>query len=145
MILNLEKLKKRFESVRVRLFVSISIVILLIIFFLILLNNVVLETFYLYSKQKTLKSVYEQINEYYNNPQNNTNLEEKLERISINNNFDILIKDNENISIYTSNRDFFYTIGKINEMENQLTSRNNEILEYNNKVSIKKYKIPEME
>lgn len=136
----MEKLKKKFESVRIRLFISISVVILLIIFFLILLNNVVLETFYLYSKQNTLKTVYSQINDYYNNPQNDVNFEQNLERIAINNNFDILIKNNENISIYTSNRDFFTTIGKINEMESQVNSENDEILENNDKFSIKRVK-----
>ena len=100
------KLKEKLKSVRVKLFLSLSIVVILIILFLILMNNVVLETFYLYNKRNTLKTVYTQINEYYNNPKSNINLEEELEKIEIKNDFDIIIRNNENMSIYTSNKDF---------------------------------------
>ena len=53
------------KSVRVRLFVTLSFVILLIIIFLILVNNFVFGQFYIYSKTKALKSVYEIVNNHY--------------------------------------------------------------------------------
>ena len=97
----MEKFKKAIKSVRVKLFMTLSFVILLIILFLILVNNFVFGQFYLYSKTKGLKSVYEIVNNYYNGYQN-IDLETQLERIAINNNFDILIKNNENVNVYTS-------------------------------------------
>ena len=63
----MQNIKQSLKSVRVKLFLTLSLVILLIITFLIILNNVVLGTFFLYSKTKTLKSVYELTNNYYNN------------------------------------------------------------------------------
>ena len=51
----MEKLKDTLKSVRVKLFITLSLVILLIILFLILVNNFVFGQFYLYSKTKALK------------------------------------------------------------------------------------------
>ena len=78
-----------------------------IIAVLVILNNVILETFYLYSKTNTLKNLYAQINDYYNGKMPNINMESELEKAALRNNFDILIRNEENISIYTSNKDFF--------------------------------------
>ena len=61
--------KNAIKSIRVKLFITLSLVILLIIAFLILVNNFVFGQFYLYSKRQSLKSVYEIVNNYYNNPQ----------------------------------------------------------------------------
>ena len=122
----MEKIKNAFKSVRVKLFMTLSLVILLIILFLVLVNNFVLGQFYFYSKTKALKSVYKIVNNYYNNYQD-TDLEEQLERIAINNNFDILIRNDDNVNVYTSNKDFFSTLGQMNEMtlkkENTLLSK----------------------
>ena len=103
------KIKESLKTVKVRLFLTLSSTVLLIIFFLILVNSFALEKFYLYSKQNTIKSVYEELNEYYNGKNHQLDLENEMERIAIQNNFDILIKDEENITIYSSNKDFFST------------------------------------
>ena len=71
------KKKNPFISVRIKLFLTISLVILGIITFLILVNNFVFGKFYLYSKRQTLKSVYRTVNDYYNNDKSE-NFEEKL-------------------------------------------------------------------
>ena len=63
----MSKKQNPLKSVRVKLFMTLSLVILLIIIFLILVNNFVLGRFYLYSKRQTLKSVYRTVNDYYNN------------------------------------------------------------------------------
>lgn len=135
----MEKFKKAIKSVRVKLFMTLSFVILLIILFLILVNNFVFGQFYLYSKTKGLKSVYEIVNNYYNGYQN-IELETQLERIAINNNFDILIKNNENVNVYTSNKDFFSTLGQMNEMTNRFNANSGEIIEKNEGFTIKKIK-----
>ena len=48
----MEKIKNALKSVRVKLFLMVSLIIILLIVFLILLNNLVFGKFYLYSKTK---------------------------------------------------------------------------------------------
>ena len=60
------KLKNTFKSIRFRLFGTLCVSIVLIIFCLIIINNVVLETFYLYSKTSTAIHICQSINSYYN-------------------------------------------------------------------------------
>ena len=135
----MDKLKNALKSVRVRLFLTLSFVILVIILFLILVNNFVFGQFYIFSKTKTLKSVYEIVNDYYRYSPN-IDLETQLERIAINNNFDILIKNNQNVNVYTSNKDFFSTLGQMNEMTSRFNSNLGEVLESGEDFTIKKIK-----
>ena len=114
----MKKLKNAFKSVRIKLFLTVSLVILMIITFLILVNNFIFGQFYIYSKTKALKSVYETVNNYYSNSQDG-DLEMILEKIAIQNNFDILIRNEQNVNVYTSNKDFFSTFGQMNEMTNR--------------------------
>ena len=135
----MEKIKNSLKSVRVKLFMTISFIILLIILFLILVNNFVFGQFFLYSKTKALKSVYRGINQYYNSGEN-SDIESKLEQISIRNNFDIVIKDKQNINIYTSNKDFFSTLGEMNEIKKNLYSNDIEEIEKGDNYTIRKIK-----
>lgn len=111
-----EKIKKLFSSVKVKLFFTISLIILSIIIFLIIVNSFALENFYVYSKQKTLKAVYGKINDYYLENTQSANIETELEKISVRNNFDILIKDNNGINVYTTNKNFSSVMGTINDI-----------------------------
>ena len=106
----MEKIKTLFTSIRTKLFLSLCIIVSSIILFLVILNNFVLETYYLYNKETTLKSVYHLINEYYNNSYNQNTIDRELEKIAVKNNFDILIKSKDNQSIYTSSKDFYSSI-----------------------------------
>lgn len=135
----MSKKQNPLKSVRVKLFMTLSLVILLIIIFLILVNNFVLGRFYLYSKRQTLKSVYRTVNDYYNNDKSE-NFEEKLEQIAIQNNFDILIRNNENVNIYTSNKDFYSTFGQMNEMTSRFNIGVGELIEKSDNFVIKKIK-----
>lgn len=127
----------QFRSVRVKLFITLSLVILGIITFLILVNNFVFGRFFLYSKRQALKSVYLTVNEYYNTGENG-DLSTELEQAAIKNNFDILIRDNQNVNVFTSNKDFFSTLGQMNEMTNKLNIGEGEIIEKNDAFSIRK-------
>lgn len=118
---------------------TLSIVILLIILFLILVNNFVFGQFYLFSKTKALKSVYKIVNNYYNASQD-FDLEIQLERIAINNNFDILIKNDQNVNVYTSNKNFFSTLGQMNEMTSKFNTDLGDTIEKNESFTIKKIK-----
>ena len=111
-------IKEKLKSVRVRLFFSLCVVVAIIVLFLIIINNVVLESFYLYSKIKNVKLAYQKINSYYSTSAKNENfdMENELEKISVKNDFDILVMDHENIMLFSSNRNFAASINKINEM-----------------------------
>ena len=113
-------IKEKFKSVRVRLFVSLCVVVALIVLFLIIINNVVLESFYLYSKIKNVKLAYEKINGYYNMIEKDENfelnIEDELYKISSKNDFDILIMDEDNMLVFSSDKNFSSTINKINQI-----------------------------
>ena len=132
-----KKIRKALKSVRVKLFLMLSLIVLLIIAFLILVNNFVFGQFYLYSKTKDLKEVYGVINDYYNNP-TDIDINSELEKLAINNNFDILIKDDDNINIFTSNKDFLSTFGEMNAMTNAINA--GELIEENDKFIIRRLK-----
>lgn len=132
-------MKNIFKSVRVKLFLTLSLVILLIIVFLILVNNVVFGQFYLFSKTRALKEVYQKVNNYYNNSEN-FDTETELEQIAIKNNFDILIIDDQNVNVYTSNKDFSSILGQMSEMTNIYNSNVGEILDRGDNFTIKRMK-----
>lgn len=118
------KKKKPFRSIRMKLFGTLTIVVVIIVFFLIFINSIVLESYYLYSKVNTLLSVYTRVNNYYVSDTDSSAIEVELEKIAINNNFDIIIKTDEDISIYSSNKNFLDTLGKINSLEKDTNSKN---------------------
>lgn len=101
------------KSVRSKLFLTLCIVVISIILFLILVNRFVLEKYYQYTKSNKLKSVYNMINSYYNGEIQINDIEEELDKISISNNFDIIVKDKDDIAIYLSNKDYLSNIRKI--------------------------------
>ena len=134
----MKKLKSKLNSIRMRLFFTLCISVVIIVAFLILINNFVLETFYLYSKQNSLMLVYDKINNYYNNPNSDVDIELELEKIAIQYNFDILIKTDKNISVYSSNKDFLSTINTINSVTNVFQKNNNSIIYEKDGVTIRK-------
>ena len=134
--LKLNKIKDVLSSVKAKLFLTLSTTVLLIILFLIIVNNFALEKFYLYKKQNTLKSVYESLNDYYKTPEQNNDIQTELEKLSIKNNFDILIKDNNGINLYTTNKNFSTVIGSINDILDKISE--GKVLESNDNFTIKK-------
>ncbi|MBR0427245.1 MAG: GHKL domain-containing protein [Clostridia bacterium] len=129
-----------FKSIRNKLFISLCIIVLLIISFLIILNNFVLGRFYLYNKKKNLKMAYSIINEFYNNRDSHDDIEAELDRISAKNDFDILIKDEYNQSIYISSKDFFAGLIQMNMMTTRSSLEKNNLLEKNEKYTISEIK-----
>ena len=129
-----------FKSIRNKLFISLCIIVLLITSFLIILNNSVLGRFYLYNKKKNLKMAYSIINEFYNNQDSYNDIEAELDRISAKNDFDILIKDEYNQSIYISSKDFFAGLIQMNMMTTRSGLEKNNVLEKNEKYTISEIK-----
>ena len=122
------KSRSNFKSVRFKLFVTLCFVIAIIVLCLVAINSIVLESFYLYSKTQTVKGVYEKINNYYNLNGNYSNIEEELQRIAFNNNFDIFVETDQNVIVFSTNRDFYTILEMItNVREYSEENRNNVI------------------
>ena len=123
----MEEIKLKFKSVRFKLFFTMCVVILVIILSLVLINSIVLENFYIYSKTATIKQVYQKVNDYYNTENTNVDLETELKQIAYKNNFDILIKTDTNLIIFTSDREFLsstYILKDINEIKSKNIEEN---------------------
>lgn len=123
----MEEIKLKFKSVRFKLFFTMCVVILVIILSLVLINSIILENFYIYSKTATIKQVYQKVNDYYNTENTNVDLETELKKIAYKNNFDILIKTDTNLIIFTSDREFLsstYILKDINEIKSKNIEEN---------------------
>ena len=112
-------MKKNFKSLRSKLFITLAIVIIMVISFFIIVNNVVLETIYYYTKKENSLNTYNFINE--NIPKEfDKNKKEKfeleLEKIAINNNFDILILD-QGTEIFATNKNFITNFPEIKDIK----------------------------
>ena len=125
----MSKIRDMFKSIRIKLFFSLCIIIIMIVLFLITINNVVLESFYLYSKVEDVKKVYGKINEYYSTSSDETTLEEQLNTLATKNDFEILIKSDENLTLYSSEKNLTAAVDKINEMiiSNKRINSNSEV------------------
>ena len=88
------KLRKKLSSIRVKLFLSLCVVVIIIITFLIIVNNFILETFYLYSKKNTLKTVYDKYRIYTPDILNSLSHFEQ-ECLNFQNDFNIKILDDK--------------------------------------------------
>ena len=111
------KLNNTFKSIRFRLFGTLCISIVLIIFCLIIINNVVLETFYLYSKTTTAVNISEGINDYYNGVFT-YNINDRLREQERKNNIDILILDESFNVVYCSNQEIIESVNILNSVYN---------------------------
>ena len=109
----MKNIKNQLKTVRGKLFLTLCIIVISIVLFLIVVNSFVLESYYQFIKSNTLKSVYEDINSYYNGNLKVENMSEELDKIAISNNFDIIIKDNNDVVVYLSNKDFLSNIRQI--------------------------------
>ncbi len=98
-------MQNRIKSIRTRLFLTLSITIIIIIILFITANNIILERFYIFSKEKSLLEAYKSINTYYNSEEQ-SDIESKLKELEVNYNFEILITTEYNTTLYISNSDF---------------------------------------
>ena len=132
-------IENKLRSIKIKLFMSLCIVVIAMVMLLIVLNNFVLAHFYQYNKVANLKSVFNQISEYYSE-NTEAEMDEELDKISINNNFDILIRSNDNVSIYTSNKDFYSTIVGIYSGAGMQDKNENNIIEETDRYTINEFK-----
>lgn len=125
----MKRLKDKFKSVRFRLFAVLCAVIIFLVLCLILINSIVLENFYVYSKTNTVKKLYHKINNYYDSPNLSTNLENELRRSAFINNFDILIKTDTDLIMFTTDRNFLSSLNRI-QSSNQLKEQEGSAILY---------------
>ena len=132
-------MKKVFQSVRGKLFLTLCVVIIMIIAFLVIINNSVLESFYYYSKKNASLEAFDFINQNMDNTQiHDFGLE--LEKLSLTNNFDMIIKNAQEV-VYATNQDFSSDFGEIPEVRYDVTYnvfRQDDIMFSNQNVSIRK-------
>ena len=100
----MNKIKEKFQSVRVRLFFTLSIVIIFIIALLVVMNSIVLEAFYTMSKINSVKKEYNLINDMFN--RNDASVFLKIKREAATYNFEILIQDSDDLVIFTTSESF---------------------------------------
>ena len=105
-----------FKSVRAKLFLTVCIIMLMTILFLIVVNSAMLETFYYYNKKESSLSLFEYIKE---NESKSTeeSFKNELEKIAVNNNFDIEIINSSNEILYTTDGNFVENFGSIQEIK----------------------------
>lgn len=132
-------MKKMFQSVRAKLFLTLCVVIVMIIAFLVIINNAVLESFYFYSKKNASLDAFNYINENIDNPEiSDFGLE--LEKLSLTNNFDIIIKNGDE-EIFATNKDFSADFGEIPEVKYEVeynVFRKDDIMYSNQNITIRK-------
>lgn len=132
-------MKKMFQSVRIKLFLTLCVVIIMMIAFLVIINRSVLESFYYYSKKNASLEAFDYINQNMDNHQmNDFSLE--LEKLSLTNNFDIIIKKSEE-EVYATNKDFSGDFGEIPEVKYKVeynVFRQDDIMYSDQNVTIRK-------
>ena len=132
----MSKISNIIKSVRLKLFITISAIILAIILFLILFNNCIFAEFYKSSKINSLKEVFNEIHKYIERL-NDEDIKKYMEELAIKNDFDIVIKNEKNISVYTSNEDFFGTFKEINNTADSFYfNKKSKAIEKNDKYDI---------
>ena len=134
----MKKVEKKYSSIRFKLFITLAVSVIIIILFLIILNNIVLESFYLYTKQGALIDIFEEVNEAYNDGKPEKMITNLLASYAAKNTYDIILETQDGINLYTSNENFIQTM---NEM-NLLKDSNKNIIYANKDINIKKVRDP---
>lgn len=132
-------MKKFFQSVRGKLFLTLCVVIIMLIAFLVIINNSVLESFYYYSKKNASLEAFDYINENMENSEIH-DFALELEKLSLTNNFDIIIKNGDE-TVYATNKDFSGDFGEIPEVKYDVVYnvfRQDDIMYSNQNISIRK-------
>ncbi|MBR3281193.1 MAG: HAMP domain-containing protein [Clostridia bacterium] len=96
------------NSLNLKLFLSVCLLLILIILTVILLNTTVLESFYKNQKEKNLIDIYNQASTYYseNNIDSTSDFFVELQKIDSTMNIEIVIADKDNNVVITSSNNF---------------------------------------
>lgn len=108
-------MKKIFNSVRAKLCITLCIVIIMIIGFLVIVNSVILETLYYNSKKNSSLETYEYIKKNVSE-EISEGTKQELEKIALNNNFDILIMKGDEV-LFSSAENFLPNFNDLKEVK----------------------------
>ena len=127
---NLIKIKKESlnKSIKTKLFLIMTLTIMSILVILVFVNSFIIESYYLYYKKSNLLQAYNEINKVLSSVSiTNSEAKLKIEKIAINNNFNIVINNKYNTTIYNSNGDFNYYLIDFSKIasENILYNKDN--------------------
>ena len=126
----MKKLKDKFKSVRFRLFIVLCVVIMFLVMCLVAINSLILGNFYIYSKTNTIKEVFAAIDNYYTEPNLDIDLDEELKKISFRNNFDILIRTDSNLILFSTDRNFWANLNMIENNKEYIENEKNIIIKH---------------
>ena len=91
------------KSINTKLFITVISLITFVILFVLLLNSTILEEYYLLSKRSSLVEIYDTINTNCNSL---SDIASTLNQFDTNRNFEIVIRDTTDHTLYSSSRDF---------------------------------------
>ena len=129
--------KTRFKSVRVKLFITLSVIVIFIVALLVIMNSMVLETFYMVSKINSVKKEYNKINDMYNN--NESSILLKIRNDALANNFDIMVENEDYMLVFSTNENFSNMISQnLDNNRLKLFGKRERVLYSNNNMEIKK-------
>lgn len=128
-------IKEKTNSVQFRLFMILCISTMVVVFVLIMINNIVLETFYKYSKTETAKTIRSKINDYYRKSIQ-YDVKDELKEIEIKHNIEILIENEKSEIIYDGNKGIILSVEKIKNLPQA------KIIYKNKDVEIKSIDVP---
>ncbi len=94
------------NSINIKLFLLFALLIFAVSFITLFLNSTCLESFYLYKKQDGLESLYPTISSIYTDDSNINELASRFESLEINKNIDLIIKNNNGVTIYVTSKDY---------------------------------------
>ena len=138
-----EKTGRKFKSVRLKLFSTLSIIVIIIILSLIIINSVVLEMFYTLSKMNELKKEYYKINDMYNKKINESDILKQVKLDAMANNFDIFIENKDYMLIFSTNENFSKVMEdrRFPNVFNSMNKKRDKILYTDDDINIKKINI----
>ena len=120
----MKKINEKFKSIRMKLFLTLSIVTILIIALLIVMNSIVLESFYTMSKINTVKREFQTINNLY--IKDDPAVLRKIKNDAISNNFDIMIENENEILLFSTNENFTNAINQNNDIASHFNIQDDE-------------------
>lgn len=109
------------KSIQVKLFLSLCTTIIITIIFLIIINNIVLETFYIYNKKDVVKNIYDDLNNKYNHNDSYAEILDYVREQSSRNSVEIYIKNSDTNEVLTNSKfkfeniEIFYKLSSVNE------------------------------
>ena len=104
------------HSINTKLLLYFALLVLMIITTVWLLNTLVLEDYYILNQKKSLESLYLEINKLYNGEDDTATIESALEVFDSKKNIDILVQNEDGMTLYSTSRDFTRNRFFINDM-----------------------------